>query len=136
VILAPVDPNLNQSADADPVRRDMVSRMDMARAKRDDGMGRALDHAERDVPTWGEQALAYLRCYAETHDRFPAWFVTHAAELTGAVPTPPTLKSWGAILAKAARDGWLKNDGYTQHPQRHASPTPIWLSLIYQQEAA
>ena len=35
MILAPIDPNIAaQSADADPVRRDMVSRMDMARAKR------------------------------------------------------------------------------------------------------
>ena len=135
-ILAPLDPNWNQSADADPARRDMVSRMDMARAKRDEGMGRALDHAEREVATWGALALDYLRWYAETHDRFPAWFVTQAAELCKEVPTPPTPKAWGSIFTRAAREGVIRKDGYRADPNRHANPCPVWASLIYKKEAA
>ena len=136
MILAPVDPNINQSADADPDRRDRVSRMDMARAKRDEGMGRALDHAEREMVSWGETAFSYLVWYAETHDKFPAWFATQAADLTGAVPAPPTRKAWGSIFIRAARTGVIRKDGYRADPNRHANPCPVWASLIYKQEAA
>jgi hypothetical protein len=94
-------------------------------------MRRALDHAEQQVSTWGELALAYLELYAETHDAFPGWFVTRAAELDRVVPTPPTLKAWGAIFKKAARLGYIKRTGYTPDPHRHAAPAPLWTSLIY-----
>lgn len=104
---------------------------EIARRQAEEGMGRALEHAEADSPGWGSQALAYLRQYAETHDRFPGWFATQAADLTGAVPTPPTLKAWGSIFTKAARKGWIVKDGYGQDPHRHANPCPIWRSLIY-----
>ena len=140
--LAPLDPELMNVADADPVRRELVGRMraatlslDDARRVRDQKMGQALDHAEAESARWGTRALSYLRQYAESHDRFPGWFVTQAAELTGAVPTPPTLKSWGSIFTKAARAGWLVKDGYAQDPHRHANPCPIWKSMIYREAA-
>ena len=141
--LAPLDPELMNVADADPVRRELVGRMkaatlslDDARRVRDQKMQQVLDHAEREQPKWGDLALAYLKRYAETHDRFVGWFVTQAADLTGAVPTPPTLKSWGSIFSKAARDGWLVKDGYAQDPHRHANPCPIWKILIHKAEAS
>ena len=102
-----------------------------ARRQADEGQQRALDHAEDVVENWGSIALSYLRQYADTHDRFPGWFVTKAADLTGAVPTPPTAKAWGSIFTKAARNGWIVKDGYGQDPHRHANPCPIWRSLIY-----
>lgn len=105
--------------------------LDSAVAQAIDGMRRALEHAERDVPDWGDRALAYLEEYAKTHDRFPGWFVTQAADLVGAVPTPPTRKAWGSIFTKAARLGWIKKDGYTQDPHRHANPCPVWKSTVH-----
>lgn len=103
----------------------------VARQERDAGMARALQHAEAEVPAWGSLALSYLRRYAETHERFPGWFVTHAAGLSGAVPMPPTGKSWGAIFTKAARLGWIAKDGYAQDPNRHANPCPVWRSRVF-----
>ena len=105
--------------------------IDFARQARDEGMQQAVDHAESDIPGWGAQALSYLRQYAETHDRFHGWFVTKAADLTGAVPTPPTAKAWGSTFTKAARLGYIRKDGYGQDPHRHANPCPIWRSLVY-----
>lgn len=109
--------------------------IDFARAARDDGMARAADHAEEVVPGWGDLALSYLKRYAESHDRFPGWFVTREAELLQAIPAPPTLKSWGSVFTKAQRDGLIVKDGYTQDPRRHASPIPCWRSLIYREAA-
>ena len=148
--LCPLDPELLNIADADPERRLMVSRMaaatglrpaplslDEARRLRDMKITQALDHAERESVRWGDMALDYLKRYAETNDVFPGWFVTRAADLTGAVPTPPTLKAWGSIFTKAARSGWIQKCGYRQDPHRHANPCPVWKSLIYQgREAA
>jgi len=102
-----------------------------ARAQGEDGMRRALDHAEAKVLKWGDLASAYLKLYAETHDVFPGWFVTRAAELDGVVPKPPTLRAWGAIFKKAARLGYIKRTGYRPDPHRHAAPCPLWTSLIY-----
>jgi hypothetical protein len=143
MILAPLDPNYVNTADCDTGRRERMGRMaaatvslDDARTLRDEKMAQALDHAERNDPTWGAQALDYLKWYAETHDRFPGWFVTQAAELCKEVPTPPTLKAWGSIFTKAARQGWIEKCGYRQDPNRHANPCPVWASLIYRKGAA
>jgi hypothetical protein len=38
--------------------------LDLARAARDDGMARAVTHAEDDQPGWGEVALVALGVYA------------------------------------------------------------------------
>ena len=135
--LAPLDPELMNVADADPVRRELVGRMksatlslDDARRVRDQKMQQVLDHAEREQPKWGDLALAYLKRYAETHDRFAGWHVTHAAELTRSVPTPPTLKSWGSLFTKAQRLGWIEKCGFTQDKNRHCNPIPVYRSLI------
>lgn len=106
--------------------------LEIARAEAEDGMQRALAHAEEQVPTWGDQALEFLKRYAEKRDVFPGWFVTREAELLQAVPTPPTLKAWGAAFKRAAALGYIKRTGYAPDPHRHASPCPVWSSLIYQ----
>ena len=118
-----------------PVRREegAVNQLDLnyARAERDAGMRQATDHAEAETPGWSAQALAYLRQYAERRDRFPGWFVTEEAALSGEVPEPPTKKAWGSIFTKAARHGWIVKDGYRPDPHRHANPCPVWRSLVY-----
>lgn len=139
--LVPLDPNLIADADGNVERRERLARsaaltrvsLAEARLVRDQKMQQALDHAESETARWGDRALAYLRRYAERHDRFPGWFVTKAADLTGAVPTPPTPKAWGAIFTKAARVGWIVKNGYTQDPHRHANPCPVWKSLIWRE---
>ena len=109
--------------------------LDYPRVARDEGMKRALDHAEADCAGWSDTAMAYLNGYALTHDRFTGWLVTTSAELTRSVPTPVTAKAWGSIFTKAARLKIIAKDGYTQDPNRHASPVPVWKSLIYRTAA-
>jgi hypothetical protein len=104
---------------------------EIARRQAEEGMRRSLEHAEAECEGWGDRALAYLRHYAENHDRFPGWFATQAAELTGSVPAPPTRKAWGAIFIKAARLGWIRKDGYTPDIHRKSNPCPVWASKVY-----
>lgn len=56
--------------------------------------------------------------------------VTHSAALAKAVP-PASRKAWGAIFAKAVREFVLVKDGFTQDPNRHANPCPVWKSLVF-----
>lgn len=130
--LVPID-DQSASADADPARRQMVSRMaaislDEARAARDEGMKRALDHAERDVPAWSAVALQFLRGYAAKHRQFTSFELRNAAREWG-LSMPATDKAFGSVFVKAAKEGVIERAGYVPHPERHASPTVLWNSL-------
>ena len=146
--LVPLDPNLH-TATGDAQRDDTLRRMaaaitpemkgamlDQARSTRDLKMALALHNAERVTEAWGAKALAYLRNYAESHERFVGWHITHAAAVTRAVPKPTSLKAWGSIVTKAQRLGWIEKCGYTTDVNRHCNPIPIYKSLLYRQEAA
>lgn len=106
--------------------------IDFARAQANEGMARALEHAESDVPQWGETALQWLRRYAESHQEFPGWFVTDSAALDPTFPTPADGRAWGAVWTKAQRLGIVRDSGkQARHPHRHASRAIVWASLVY-----
>lgn len=106
--------------------------LDQARLARDDGMKRALDHAEEETPAWGELALAFLRCYAQKEPAFAAYMVVMASENDGAFPIPPNSRAWGTVFRAAAKARIIENSGTTvEHPKRHACPAIVWRSLIF-----
>ena len=105
-----------------------------ARQARDDGMTLATSHADEATPGWSSVALDYLHNYALSHEIFPAWFVTAAAGLTRSVPEKSG-KAWGSLFVKAQREGWIKKDGYTQDPNRHCNPAPVYRSFIFREAA-
>lgn len=108
------------------------AQLDFARAARDDGIRRAVGHAEADAPGWGSIALDYLQAYCLTHAEFPGFFVVTASEREPGFPVPANSRAWGAIFTKAARIGLIADSGRTmQHPRRHASKAIVWTSLIY-----
>ena len=100
-----------------------------ARIARDAGMSAALSHADRVTDGWAEIAAAALLVFARTHARFTAYDFRQAYHAAGK-PAPPTDKAFGAVFQRAARDGVIERVGYQPHPERHASPTPVWQSLI------
>lgn len=117
----------------------MQLELDYALAQAEDGMRRALDHAERDYPkqgaeypTWGEAALAWLRAYAERHEEFPGWFVTSESSRDPKFPDPINPKAWGMIWRRAQRLGIVVHSGKTTpRPTRHGCPAVVWRSLVY-----
>lgn len=101
----------------------------VARRARDAGMAQALAHAERVNDGWADIAAAALLIYARTHARFTAYDFRQAYHAAGK-PAPPTDKAFGSIFKQAAKDGVIERIGYQPHPERHASPTVAWRSLI------
>lgn len=95
-----------------------------ARAKRDAGMQRAADHAERVTDGWQDAALAHLRSFAATHDRFLIEDVVVASK--GIVPTAPDSRAWGAVVLRAARERIIEKCGYAPARTSNCSIKPIW----------
>ena len=102
-----------------------------ALAKADQGMGRALDRAERQTPAWGEIAYRFIEEYARQHAEFPGWVVVKSAAVTVNFPEPPTEKAWGAVIKRAARARVIERAGTVKDPNRHGNPIPLWRSLVY-----
>jgi hypothetical protein len=111
-----------------------VSDLDLfehAIAAAQDGIQRAVAHAEADHHGWTERALDFLREYARKNERFPGFFVTAASEKDRAFPQPKNEKAWGAIYRRAAREGVIIDSGKTmKHPKR-GCPATIWRSRIF-----
>lgn len=105
--------------------------LDLALAQAREGMSRALEHAEADVPAWGDLALQWLRKYAETHAQFPGWFVTEESSRDPNFPAPKNSRAWGAIWKQAQRLGIIEATNRTMpHPRRHGCPAVVWRSLV------
>lgn len=105
--------------------------LNFARAQRDRGMALAEQGAINACEDWPELALAYLRRYAETHEQFPMFFVTQAAERD---PTMPKVnpKAFGQVTRTALRLGIIEKTGaFMPHPRRHACPAIVFRSLVY-----
>ena len=107
----------------------MTTTLNEARAQGEDGARRALSHAEADVPTWGWLARLFLEQYARSHKRFTSFDLRAAAREWGLV-MPPTDKAFGAVFKRAAKEGVIRGIGYAPHPERHASPTVLWESML------
>jgi len=102
-----------------------------ARAARDAGMQQALQHAERFDDEWPDLALAFLCRYAFTHEFFTVEEMTAEARRLG-YGSPTDDRAWGSIIRKAACCDVIRRTGMTKPRLKgHASPGPVWQSLVF-----
>jgi hypothetical protein len=101
-----------------------------ARLERDEGMERALAHAERIVDGWSRVAWRFLVLYAGAHQRFIAQDVVRAFKDEG-YTAPPSDKAFGQIFLTASKIGVIAKAGYAPAPHRHASPAVLWESKVW-----
>lgn len=94
---------------------------------RDRGIERAVDHADREIPSWSDVALEYVRQYARNHGEFLSEEPRQYAESRG-LPDPPDKRAWGAVMLRAARAGYIRKIGYAQanDPRVHGSINTLW----------
>jgi hypothetical protein len=77
---------------------------------------------------WSEMAMSALCKFIMTHTgKFQAEDVRNWAVN---VPAAPSLRAWGAIMAKASRMGLIKHAGYERvnNPLAHATPASVWIA--------
>jgi Holliday junction resolvasome RuvABC ATP-dependent DNA helicase subunit len=100
------------------------------RILRDRGMKRAIEHTEQIHRSWQKVALDFLFVYAQGHNQFSAEKVREMAQ--GFVPTPISLRCWGAVFISGAKRGWIRQVGYIKvsNPSAHMANAALWESLI------
>lgn len=98
-----------------------------ARALRDDGMQRAVDHANRVSPSWQERAIEHVRAFALEQREFMCEEARRFAEGRGMSP-PPDKRAWGAVMMKCAKLGIVEKIGlgYAKDPKVHMNPASVW----------
>lgn len=102
-----------------------------ATKRRDNGMSRATEHANRVHGDWFDQAATMLLLYIQQHRgrEFMAEGVREWAAQNG-MPNPPDLRAWGGVFNRASRDGVIRHVRYSRQfsPTCHCSPKSVWVS--------
>lgn len=111
----------------------MSAQLALAWDAAESGMARATGHAESLEPGWSASVYRVLTVYAGHTAEFTALdFRRHLDRIGFPVPVP---KALGGPFKKAARCGLITRIGFDPHPERHASPTPRYRSLIVRSAA-
>lgn len=101
---------------------------EQAAAKRDDGIARAIDHAEAVDSSWPEDAFAALARYCETSTGpFLSEDMREAAHNSG-LAAPPDRRAWGAIVKRAAREGLIVKAGAEPARSSNLGLKQLWES--------
>ncbi len=99
---------------------------------RDRGIAQALHNANATEPGWEDKALDFLHGYAQINGRFMVEDVRYASQ--GFVPPAPSARSWGAIILKALKNGWVwKKTGEIEkvkNSKAHRANAQVWRSNI------
>jgi hypothetical protein len=91
--------------------------------RRDDGMARALAHADRVYDEWSALASEFLAAYASSADHnFMTQEVVAASE--GHVPEPPDRRAWGGVVAGAVKRRVIVRKYFAV--DQFGSPKPVW----------
>lgn len=96
---------------------------------RDEGIDRAVKHAERVEPDWALNALDYVR--ANAFGEFTAEDIRLEAEANG-IPNPPHERAWGGVFVKARTEGFIKPTGHfrpAKHQKSHRGPKRVWVRV-------
>lgn len=97
--------------------------IDFARARRDDGIQRAAEHAG---DRWRRGARGYLLEYLACHDGpFMAEDVREFAEKRG-FDFPPDGRAWGVVFQSAASEKLIVKVGYAPARSSNLSPKVQW----------
>lgn len=107
-----------------------------ARLLRDEGMQRAIGHADSVDEGWSDRAYSMLVDFlARSGGRaFFAEEIRIEAEAAG-FPAPPDRRAWGAVVNRAVRAGVVRRIGYgpQQSPNSHCAPKSIWVATRVKQ---
>jgi hypothetical protein len=95
--------------------------------RRDLGIARAQQRAEREHEGWTDLAAEYLRDYSTRVAHGQPFLLEDARDASyGRVVRPSNDKAWGAAVQRAAKRGWLAKAGYAPARSSNGSPKCTW----------
>ena len=105
-----------------------IERLRRAREAGEDGMTRAAEHADREIPRW--QDMAYAAACTSVRE-MPACFTFEQLRAVVAVEDPPDLRAWGAVCQRMVREGDIvATGGYAPAASSHGSPKRIYCTAL------
>lgn len=99
--------------------------IEQARLRRDDGIERAVEHADAVKEAWSLDAFhlleEYLRGNGEPFlaEHFVAWSAAR-------IDQPPDARAWGGIFSRGRRRGLIERVGTANAVTSNLSPKPLW----------
>lgn len=101
--------------------------------QRDEGIQRAVDHADRIEPSWSEQARWFALRFFKECEMSPVGVTTEdlrEAAIAAGIPAPPDGRAWGGIVRALARRGLIRRIGFAtaRDPKVHCNMVALWRS--------
>jgi hypothetical protein len=102
----------------------------LAKEKRDKGIKKAVDTANRISAEWSEKAYEFMKDYATKNGVFMTEDVRYASQ--GIVDSNVNQKAWGGIARKAAHKGIIERIGRAEvkNVNANCAYASVWKSLI------
>jgi hypothetical protein len=95
--------------------------------RRDAAIASVASHSEENQPGWSEIGFRWVCRYAEIQAEFLAEECV-AASIAAGVRQPTNSKAWSGPVMRAAREHFIRKNGYAPSPKRNLSPTVSWQS--------
>ena len=97
-----------------------------SRARRDEGISRAVEHADRVRDEWSAEAFNFLCDYARTS--VPPFLVeeARAAAESAGLECPTDNRAWGGVVQRAVRAGIIVRAGAAPALTSNCSLKPLW----------
>ncbi len=103
---------------------------ELASLRREVGIARSGDRAQRVAPLWWPAALAAVRVYAANHETFLAEDV----RVSLAAPEGVDKRAWGSIMRAACQDGIVEHAGYAPANSSNRGPKTLWRSKVLREQ--
>jgi hypothetical protein len=96
--------------------------------RRDDGIARALEHAEQETPDWRVGAIRALECFLRERGNLPflAEVFRVFATSNALVEEPPDARAWGAVMTRAKKLGLVESCGAGRAITSNLSFKVLW----------
>lgn len=94
------------------------------------GIQTAITNAEKHHEGWFDEAVSLVKQYASIYSfhSFMCEDVRVWAEQHKLIERPPHARAWGAVMIRAAKEGFIKKVGFgfTKNPLAHQTPATLW----------
>lgn len=98
-----------------------------ARQARDKGIKKAVDHADEVHPSWSQIAYGHFRTYV-AQQKGPFLIEEYREWVKDLIEAPPSLRAFGALTMKAAREGLIRQVGFAKvrNERAHMANVAVW----------
>jgi hypothetical protein len=101
-----------------------------SRQAKEAGIKRAVDHADREIPSWSDKAYAFMVSYLSKLPAGTKFMVEDIRALSTemGLEQPPSASAYGGIIQRLKHDGLIRHVGYTQvkYVKAHAANASLW----------